>query len=196
MNEQVRTAYNRIAADYAAARAQFKSLPYLERLAALLPPAGRVLDLGCGAGLPVSGFFAERGFAVTGLDISPRMVDLARANVPGARFEVGDMLDLKPGQYAFDGIVSFYSVFHVAREQHVGLFQVLHSFLHRNGALLVTMGAEAWEGSEPFHGVEMHWSHYDAAENRRLLEAAGFTVIADEIDTSEDERHQVLIARP
>ena len=58
------------------------------------------------------------------------------------------------------------------------------------------MGASEWEGREPdFHGVEMFWSHYGPERNHVMLEAAGFSIVADEIDASGGERHQMLLGR-
>ena len=196
MNEFVRDGYERIAEAYAAQRDAFKSLSCLERFAALLPPGGRVLDVGCGAGLPAPRFLIERGFRVTGLDISPRMIELARANVPDCEFEVRDMLSLRRGEYEVDGVVALYSVFHLSRFAHEGLFRVLRSYLQPAGAILVTMGADEWEGTEPnFHGVEMFWSHFGRERNRAIVESAGFRIEVDEVDTSGGERHQVLMGR-
>jgi hypothetical protein len=56
------------------------------------------------------------------------------------------------------------------------------------------MGAGDWEGSEDFHGTEMHWSHFRAETNRMMIERAGFTVLHDAIDTSGGEQHQIMIA--
>ena len=196
MNEKVRDSYDRIAGRYVDSRGQFDSLPYLERFADLLPAVGTVLDVGCGAGIPAARFLVNRGFAVQGIDISRRMIELARANVPGAAFEVRDMLSMRHGEFAVDGIVALYSVFHVKRDQHQQLISILRSFLKPGGALLLTMGAEDWEGSEPdFHGAEMFWSHFGRERNRAMLEAVGFRVLLDEIDTRGGERHQVLIGR-
>jgi hypothetical protein len=58
----------------------------------------------------------------------------------------------------------------------------------------VTMGASEWEGKEDFYGVEMHWSHYGSEANRKLIESSGFRILLDEIDTSGEENHQVVIA--
>jgi SAM-dependent methyltransferase len=75
-------------------------------LESLLPEApARVADLGCGTGT-VSVLLAEHGYEVTGVDLSPRMIDRARAKAESAghdvRFEVGNAgePDLNPG--AFD----------------------------------------------------------------------------------------------
>ena len=43
---------------------------WLDELAELLPDGASVLDLGCGAGVPASRILVDRGFNVTGLDIS------------------------------------------------------------------------------------------------------------------------------
>jgi cyclopropane fatty-acyl-phospholipid synthase-like methyltransferase len=196
VNEFVRDGYDQIAERYAAQRDAFESLPYLERFRELLPKGGRVLDLGCGAGLPTAAYLTDHGFTVLGLDISSRMIDLARKNAPGADFEVRDMLSLRPGEFAFDAVVALYSIFHVGREEHARLLHVLRSFLPEGGVVLVTMGAVEWEGTDPdFHGAAMFWSHYGPARNRAIFEAAGFAIELDEIDTSGGEQHQVLIGR-
>jgi cyclopropane fatty-acyl-phospholipid synthase-like methyltransferase len=194
MNDLVRDGYDRIAEAYAAQRNAFDNLPYLRRFAECLPTRSRVLDIGCGSGVPTARFLTEQGFSVLGVDISRRMVELARVNVPNATFEMRDMLSLKPREYEVNGIVALYSVFHVSRNEHPGLFRVLRSFLPDSGPILVTMGAGDWEGTEQdFHGVEMAWSHYGPERNRNILEAAGFRIELDDIDTSGGERHQVLL---
>src|SRR5437667_8712170 len=58
----------------------------------LLKEAGRtrdarVLDVGCGSGLLAQRLIAA-GFAVTGIDASPAMIELARACAPDAEFRV------------------------------------------------------------------------------------------------------------
>jgi cyclopropane fatty-acyl-phospholipid synthase-like methyltransferase len=195
MNDLVRDGYDRIARAYAEQRDQFKNERHLDILAARLRRNSRVLDVGCGSGEPIDRYLLDRGFAVTGIDISSAQVALARSANPDSVVEVRDMLDLRPGEYSVDAIVSFYTIFHAPRETHAGLFATLRSFLPVGGLLLVTMGADDWHGVEEFHGVEMAWSHFGALENRRLVERAGFAVELDEIDESGGERHQIILAR-
>ena len=59
-----------------------------------LPPGGRVLDLGCGTGVPTAGMLAESGLEVVGVDVSAEMLALARRNVPTGRFVAMDLLEL------------------------------------------------------------------------------------------------------
>ena len=63
---------------------------WLDELLPLLPPATRVLDLGCGCGIPVARRLA-RTHQVTGVDLSPVQIHRARELVPAARFLCVDM---------------------------------------------------------------------------------------------------------
>ncbi len=86
---------------------------WLNELAPRLPAGSPVLDLGCGCGVPVAKFLAEKGFAVTGADISPVQISRARAAVPNADFLCADMTTLTFPAHAFAAVVSFYAVIHV-----------------------------------------------------------------------------------
>jgi cyclopropane fatty-acyl-phospholipid synthase-like methyltransferase len=195
MNESVRRGYDRAAGRYAAARDQFKSRKYLDLLAERLRPGAVVLDVGCGSGVPIDSYLVERGCAVRGIDISAVQIEMARANIPEASYEVRDMSGLQDFEYAVDAIVSFYAIFHTPREAHLDLLHTFGTFLQPGGLLLVTMGASDWVGSDDdFYGVTMHWSHYAAATNRDLVAQAGFDIVFDEIDPAGDERHLVILA--
>lgn len=63
------------------------------------------------------------------------------------------------------------------------------------GALLVTMRANDWEGTEEdFQGAKIFWIHYDAERNREIVERTGFTIVYKEIATTGGERHAVILA--
>jgi SAM-dependent methyltransferase len=85
----------------------------------LLAPDSRVLDVGCGTGVPVSSMLSKAGLTVVGFDISPQMVKLATDRVPGS-FTVSDMLTYQPeGQFAavfmiFCHLQLSYADFHAA----------------------------------------------------------------------------------
>jgi cyclopropane fatty-acyl-phospholipid synthase-like methyltransferase len=195
-NDSVKAGYNQIADMYDAQRDLFQSIPWLERFVGLLPKSGAVLDVGCGAGRPVDEYLVAHGCTVHGLDLSERMIELARRQVPQATFEVRDMLDLAAGEFSVDGIVAFYSIFHTPRDQHQRLLDTLASFLSPGGVMLITMEAGEWEGFEDdFHGARMYWSHFGSATNVELVENAGMQVLLSEIDHSGGERHQVIIAQ-
>ncbi|MFX0206084.1 MAG: class I SAM-dependent methyltransferase [Candidatus Hodarchaeota archaeon] len=74
-----------------------------------LPKKSRVLDVGCGTGVPYAKLLVERDHQVTGIDISSQMILIARKNVPQATFRELSMTDLDYEE-EFDGVVSSYSM--------------------------------------------------------------------------------------
>jgi cyclopropane fatty-acyl-phospholipid synthase-like methyltransferase len=195
-NDFVRQQYNKLAENYSAGRNLYKNDKYLEKLSSLLTPNSTILDIGCGAGVPVDKYFLSRGHKVIGLDISEKQIELAKRNLPNGKFKVEDMSELKDKEYSVDAVVSFYAIFHTPRETHGDTLQKISSFLKTNGLLLITMGSSEWEGKENnFFGGEMYWSHYGKERNRQLVEEAGFAILLDEIDESGREKHQIILAR-
>lgn len=74
-----------------------------------LPEGGSVLDVGSGTGLPFAKILVERNFNVVGIDVSSRMVGIARKNVPKAEFRELSMTDIN-FENEFDGVVSSFSM--------------------------------------------------------------------------------------
>src|SRR6478609_10480393 len=72
---------------------------------------GRVGDLGCGPGR-IAGHLASLGLEVVGVDLSPRMVEVARREHPGLGFEVGTMAALPFGDAELVGALAWYSIIH------------------------------------------------------------------------------------
>jgi len=191
----VKTGYNQCAKDYADNRDLFKNQKYLEDLVKELPKGASVLDIGCGSGVPIDKFLFEKGFKVTGVDISEEMIKLARENLPGNDYLVKDMAGIDFPTDSFNAVVSFYAIFHIPREEHLPLLKKLHTFLKTGGYLLITMGSSDWEGTEDdFHGAKMFWSHYDKDKNVELVKQAGFQIIYNIVDTSGGEKHLVVFA--
>jgi len=192
----VKTGYNQCAKNYADNRDLFKNQKYLEGLAEKLPLKAKVLDIGCGSGVPVDKYLSIKGFQITGIDISEEMVKLAKENLPHGNFLVKDMAEIDFPESSFDAIVSFYAIFHIPREEHLPLLNKLHTLLKTDGYLLITMGSSDWEGTEDdFHGAKMFWSHYDKDKNVELVKQAGFKIIYDTVDTSGGEKHLVIFAQ-
>jgi SAM-dependent methyltransferase len=153
-----------------------------------LPPGSRVLDLGCGTGLPSTRALAER-FTVTGVDLSFRQVAAARLNVPSATFIQGDLAMVDFPDASFEGVTAFYAISHVPRSEHDDVLRRVARWLRPGGLFLATFGAQDspdWVGE--WLGAPMFFSSFDATENRLLIVAAGFDLlVADVIDTIEPE---------
>ena len=163
---------------------------YLRRACELIPFGARVLELGCGAGIPMTAALAE-GRDVTGVDISATQIELARANVPSATFVQADMTAVHFPSASFDAVVAFYSLTHVPRDDQPALIERIASWLRPGGILVATMGVEDDPGDVEagWLGVDMYFSHFSARKNRRLVEAAGFVVDSAEVLTEPEDRH-------
>ena len=115
--ERIREGYDAVAADYAReigdelARKPFDRA--LLAMSAELADGGRIADLGCGPG-HVSAFLAGLGADVIGVNLSARMLDIARERVPDAEFVQGDLRDLPLPDASLAGAVAFYSLIHLA----------------------------------------------------------------------------------
>ena len=138
---------------------------------------GRVIDVGCGPG-HVAAYLARHGSDVAGLDLSPEMVDQARASHPAISFTVGDMFALPYADGSLRGIVAFYAIVHLATAELLAPFREFHRVLEPGGLVAVAFHA----GSKTVHVDEM-WGcatsldfvfHVPEAVIEQLA-AAGFT---------------------
>jgi 2-polyprenyl-3-methyl-5-hydroxy-6-metoxy-1,4-benzoquinol methylase len=163
-----------------------------------LPERARVLDLGCGAGVPVALQLTELGFEVLGIDISIRQIEMARINAPTAEFMQADMIAVAFAPASFDAVAAFYSIAHVPRVEHARLLRRIATWLKPAGVLLASLGSgdcADWQGD--WLGAEMFFSHYDASAYERLICDAGLKIeCAELIDQDHDDaRFLWVIAR-
>ena len=170
-----------------------------DQLSSRLPEDARVLELGCGAGIPDTELLASR-FRVTGVDISGEQIKRARANVPGANFIRADFTALELDSASFEAVAAFYSFNHVPRDLLAGLFGRIRSWLVPGGFFLVSLGAgdtEGWTGD--FLGAPTFFSSFPPETNRRLLDEAGYERLLDEVVTfiepDSDATFQWILAR-
>lgn len=193
--EMVRKGYDQIAEKYQTIRLEFDNSKELDEFIRLLPEKAKVLDVGCGTGVPVATLLADSGFDVIGVDFSGNMLKLARRNVPNAKFYKKDMNKLDFEDDSFDGLTAFYSIIHVPREKHLSLFRSFHRILKTGGIMLICLGSDEWEATDDYYGVEMFWSHYDPRRSLQLVENAGFRIIFQDILVRGKEKHYWIIAR-
>ncbi|MFL5942196.1 MAG: class I SAM-dependent methyltransferase [Gaiellaceae bacterium] len=122
--------YDRARPEYPAA--VFDDLAELARLEA----GSRVLEIGPGTG-QATAELASRGYAVTAVELSPELAEIARRNVPEAEIEVGDFETWEPRVAGFDAIVVFNAFHWIAPE----LRYAKPPRLLRPGGALAVVGA-------------------------------------------------------
>lgn len=168
---------------------------YLNLLLNRLPANAQVLELGCGAGIPMTKILSER-FQVTGIDISSQQLALANQNVPQAKFIQSDMVNLSFPDNYFDAVVAFYSMTHVPRNEHEQLLNNIYRMLKPAGLMVATMGyGDLPDDVSPnWLGSPMFFSHFDGDTNLRLVQQTGFNVIQVE-DEMESEYGKLVCFR-
>lgn len=187
--------YNQITKQYLAERDKLKSGKYVQKLLKLLPKKSTILDVGCGAGIPVDDVLLKAGHFVLGIDISSKMIELARKNCPGGSYLIKDMLELRNEEMQLEAIVAMYSIFHIDRDKHEQLLKTLVSLVKRGGYLLITMGDVDFEGEHELYGVKMWSSQWGTAKNREIIHKLNSEVLIDDLEKSGGESHQVFLLR-
>jgi SAM-dependent methyltransferase len=153
---------------------------YLEMLTVLLSPDATVLELGCGAGIPMTRRLIDEGFKVTGVDISPEQLALAGKNVPEANLILGDMTTLEFDDNSCDAVTAFYSITHIPRVEHPDLFILIFRILRPGGILVANLGKDDLPDSveDDWLGKPMFFSHYDADTSEAMIRKIGFEIIS------------------
>ncbi|MHA6719772.1 methyltransferase domain-containing protein [Sphingomonas sp. RS6] len=160
-----------------ARRRQFVERGWLDRFLLGLPPGPRILDLGCGGGEPIARYLIDRGAAMTGVDIAPPMVTLARARFGRHRWLQGDMRTVAVDG-PFDGIIAWDSLFHLPAEDHAPLLARLAALLAPGGALLFNAGPAAGEACGEQFGEPLYHASLAPADYRSIFAAHGLSEVA------------------
>ena len=154
-------------------------LNLLKELISKLQSGGYVLDVGCGNGA-YSRYLSEK-FKVIGVDFSEKQIELAKQNAPKAEFICKDMTKLNCPNEFFDGIIAFYSIIHIPREEHFKLLNNFYRMLKTNGLVLLTFNLEDEPANynENFlnNNIKMYWSNFDKDYNLDMVKKIGFKII-------------------
>ncbi|TWF73192.1 class I SAM-dependent methyltransferase [Kitasatospora viridis] len=183
-----RTSYDTVAASYADyIRGALAGAPYVRAALTLFADlvhttgGGPVADVGCGPG-HITAHLHESGLDAFGIDLSPAMVDLARRDHPGLRFQVGSMTDLDLADESCAGLLAFWSLIHIPDDAVPTVLAHFRRVLRPGGPLLLGfhVGTESRLKTEGYGGhpmkVHIHRRHPDRVA--AWLRDAGFTVEA------------------
>ncbi len=199
----VRSSYDRVADRYVATgMGDLTPLPWLRGILAAFAEdvreIGPVLDVGCGPGL-VTAHLAGLGVDVSGVDLSPRMVDHARRLHPGLRFAVASATDLRLADTSLGGVLGWWSLFNLPRDVLPGVLASFARALLPGGQVLI--GTHVGEGdvvrTEAYGGVPVSWTTHLWQPERLagLLRDAGLEPVAELRLPADASGHpQVLLA--
>lgn len=171
--------------------------PWLDRMLHAAPRAKgavRVLDLGCGAGVPIATYLAERGAQITGVDASKTLTAFFAKNLPAATILHADMRHLKLDQ-TFDAILAWDSFFHLTASDQRAMFAVFAAHAAPRAALMFTSGHMAGEAIGQVAGAPIYHASLSAEDYRTLLQDHGFQVLHHKAEDPDCGGHTVWLAQ-
>ena len=193
--ERIVDLYRRHAGAWTAARGtELRERVWIERFAGLLVPAATVLDIGCGSGEPIAVDLVRRGHPVTGIDSSPEMIALFRANLSDQAAAVADMRSLSLDS-KFGGLIAWDSFFHLTPDDQRLMFPVFRDHARTGAPLLFTSGPAFGEAIGTLEGEPLYHASLGPEEYRLLLDRNGFDVVAHIAEDPDCDGHTVWLAR-
>ena len=172
--------------------------PWLAALAERLPASATVLDLGCGCGVPVARFLADRGHHVIGVDVSDVQIRRARRLVPCGTFLHADATQLDLPAASLDAVVCLYTLIHIPLADQPKVIERIATWLRPRGWLLTTVGQDAWTGTQDnwLGGpAAMWWSQANASTYRVWFQRAGLTITSEQFVPEGTSGHALFWAQ-
>lgn len=155
---------------------------YTNKVLENAPASPCVLELGCGPGVPITRMLLDRGAQVVANDISTKQLSMAKVRCPQATLISGDMAALSFEPASFDGVISFFTIFHLPRAEQKGMLSNIHSWLKPGGMFvfnLATVDEEEIHGEFLGHG--MFWSSYGVEDSKAMVRDVGLEVVEAEV---------------
>ena len=160
------------------------------------------MDVGCASGLK-SKYLAKKGFVVTGIDFSDKMIEFAQQRMPTGQFFVRDINEPLDFKNKFDGIFAQAVLFHISKNNVKKVIHNLIGFLNPNGYFYIAVkklrdGArEEQVVKENDYGYEYErfFSFYTPEELKRYLEDFKLNVVYSDVTSIESTEWIQIIAQ-
>jgi len=172
--------YDQIATYFAEYNGQMPAevLQGLAEFLTYLPPNGRALDLGCGAGRDLL-WLGQHSLRLCGADFSAGMLSETRKAVPSPLAQM-DMRSLGFADHVFDGIWCNAALLHLPKKEAPRALQEMRRVLRENGLLILTVQKGVGEGLEvnPYNQIgERYFARYGLEEVVVWLHETGFNML-------------------
>ena len=190
--ESVKRDYDAIADAYAEEFGkEYEDLDVIQEFMAKLKPNAKILDLGGGTG-KLTDLFIKNGYNAICYDFSTEMMRKSKEYFGELPYILDDMLNITKHfkQGSVDGIIAFYSLFHIPREDIVDLFMEINKTLKKNGILCfsVQLGDGEEFVDEPYLRDKgknvLYMNFFDTKFIDEILEKSGFEKV---FETTKNE---------
>ena len=178
--------YDQITEWYTATRRPTVGVPDLAVFAGTLPPRSRVLDLGCGDGVPISQFLVGEGFNVTALDSSVEMTACFRANFPELPIRCERVQEASFPTESFEAVVAWGMMFHLSEADQKAVIRRVSEWLKPGGRFLFTSGELRGVSDGEMNGVRFQYVSLGVSGYRDLIERAGMRLESNHSDACDN----------
>ncbi len=174
--------YNEIAHHYKKKTKDLELIDEISKFKKFLPKNAKVLDAGCCWGRDSK--ILAKSATVTGIDLSEKLLDLARAYVPKAKFKVGNISKTEFAGESFHGIWCNDTLIHLERKDILPTLKEFHRLLKRNGILYLSVKEGEGEGfkeEEMSNFLPRFYTWFKKDEITKYCKQAGFRTIEVEV---------------
>ncbi len=181
--------YDLIADWYASERVDRTGVSEALALVKTLPFRARVLDIGCGNGLPITEAIVAADAQVVGIDSAPEMLARFRLNLPATPVVRGVAQTLPFADATFDGAVAWGVMFHLPQAEEVNVIASVARILKPGGSFLFTAGDVGDDSGDHIgimNGVEFHYYSFTTEGYRRVLVDHGLQLVDFHKDQGEN----------
>lgn len=193
--------YNRIAEDWVKDHDKDTwGIPGAEKFLSFLQKGASILDVGCGGGIKTN-YIASQGYDVAGVDLSERMIEIAKRDYPQLDFAVLDMYDIDQYPKTVDAIFVQAALLHIKKARVPEVLKKMAGKLNLGGLLYIAVKAKGEGGideevkieNDYGYEYERFFSYYTIDELRTYLTDLNFEILWEgEANTTATKWLQVI----
>lgn len=153
-----------------------------------------ILDMGCGGGDPIAKYMIGAGAAITGVDTSPRLIELCCQRFPGHQWINADMRTFHASRQ-YQGLIAWDSFFHLTPDDQRSFLQRVPEMLVLGGAFMFTSGYEDGVRMGTMNTDPLYHASLTAREYDEILQRVGFEIVRYKEDDPECGLHTIRLCK-
>lgn len=191
VEETIKT-YDQFAEDYlkrSISQDNVRMRPVLDKFASMITSGKSVLDIGSGTGLEAK-YLSENGLEVTGIDLSVKMIELAKKVAPKVIFLKMDMRSISLEDQIFDGVWASSCLVHIPKNDTEKVLSDISRILKLGGIFYFDLKQGEGEefvvnqGQGDLPGARRFFAFYSLEEISELLQKSGFEILETSSNTN------------
>lgn len=148
-----------------------------------LPNSCEILDIGCGSGFPIATLLDDKGYKISGVDRSTKLLRFAQEKLPQCKFINSDIEDFT-FEKKYKGVVLWDILFHLDRSKHESILTNIFEHLEEKGIMILSSGGSKDDiaaFTDFMYGVKFFYDSYPVKAFKVIVEKIGFTVLSESI---------------